>query len=1107
MKYLKITMSSNPHDTTLINQYSRMYEQISKIGNGVPLFGSSSENQIEGNIFIRSKYNTTTPYQTRESLGLDFSPRKEQRHRSKSNTTSSSSSSDDSSSSEKRKSSSSSSSSRSSSKERHKHKHKHRKHHHKHHHKHSHDKDKNKDKKDKEKEKDKNKDKGKKDDNNSSFKFTKKTNEQWFKEKLSGNTNGNNNKDFLNKKRNYLTSKEKEEKIELEASMKIDKMLDEIRREKRVKQMIEERKQKSLKEQQKKEQEKKEALKAKIKKKKNSNKKINSDFFMEAMGFTKEDIKKREEERKLKEKEEEQKKLMNQNNLSSLMGLSKIDINSFLFKDNKPKYYNFKATRGDIYKRVLSFEFYKANLKTENIPNYFDNELHYRYIWIPDFFNELKYCLLNEKAEKSDMQNYIDADIKIQMNYQTQEYNDIGILGLFVNRNLSELKKKILKDKDVLAIYPENEKINFDDINISNTNNLNYFLGVVKREIDSYETKILVHSKYIQKYRLNEDNSNRSNNNNKDNKNSNNQYFKVKYLNNINSSYREFIALLSLELSSFKDIINPKKLLEQKPPEDNDIMPNSVTSQRKSDFISNIKYSNIYNESQIEVLSKANNMKKNELLLIQGPPGTGKTHTILGLISLFMLNSRSRILICAQSNTAIDEICFRLVTKGLFDEKLNYKKSNFIRFGYTDRKDKEKKYLDTKRGKILEKYSLEYLTDCKFKDKLENSNLEKEQIMKETNMLSKDKTKNAERLKQLESKRQTLMKALSQNKYEKQNYEFYLLSNTPILCTTLNNAGNERIKKKNLTYDYLIIDEACQCVEPSSLIPLCHGIKNLILVGDHKQLPATVFYPKAKSILYNRSLFERLIDNNIPRHILTIQYRMQTNIRQFISNLFYENKLQDSPDEKYIEKINKNEIYQILDINKNFSFFDINFSDESFDDIMKSYYNWTEIDFVYYLMNQINDNIQQIRFKQREYKYAVITPYQAQVKKFKDERKHYKYLSDVDMAINTVDSFQGQERDIVIYSTVRSNSKNNQNTNNDVIGFLSDFRRMNVALSRAKFGCFIVGNSQKFKSDPYWEKLINFCKEKNCFFNVLNKDDFKNTIQNIFMKKDNRNYF
>ena len=76
-------MSSNPHDTTLINQYSRMYEQISKIGNGVPLFGSSSENQIEGNIFIRSKYNTTTPYQTRESLGLDFSPRKEQRQTKK----------------------------------------------------------------------------------------------------------------------------------------------------------------------------------------------------------------------------------------------------------------------------------------------------------------------------------------------------------------------------------------------------------------------------------------------------------------------------------------------------------------------------------------------------------------------------------------------------------------------------------------------------------------------------------------------------------------------------------------------------------------------------------------------------------------------------------------------------------------------------------------------------------------------------------------------------------------------------------------------------------------------------------------------------------------
>jgi len=160
------------------------------------------------------------------------------------------------------------------------------------------------------------------------------------------------------------------------------------------------------------------------------------------------------------------------------------------------------------------------------------------------------------------------------------------------------------------------------------------------------------------------------------------------------------------------------------------------------------------------------------------------------------------------------------------------------------------------------------------------------------------------------------------------------------------------------------------------------------------------------------------------------------------------------------------------------------------------------------LMKKINSGLRNMD-REKEYKYAVITPYQAQVKKFKEEKNRYNEFYNLDIAINTVDSFQGQERDIVLFSTVRSNNDANINksSSNDVIGFLSDFRRMNVALSRAKLGCFIVGNSQKFKSDPYWEKLINFCKEKNCFFNVLNKDDFKNTIQNIFMKKDNRNYF
>ena len=1112
-------MSSNPHNLILSSEYSRLYENIPK--KKITINDSISKTTLDSNISIRSKYNTNTPYLTRENLGFGFSPKKEQRKKSKSKSKSKSSTSsdDDDSSSSDSESSSSSRRSRSSSKsseKRHKHRHKHKhRHHPKHHHHHHHHKDKDKDKKDKDKEKNKNgkidlkeKNKDKKDEENSIFKFKKKTNEQWFKEKLknstNNNTNNNNGKDFLNKKRSFLSWKEKEEKMELEASAKIDRMLEEIRREKRVNQMIAERKKQlenKIKEKE------KEEMKAKIKKKKIVKKQKSSNFFLEVMGITEEEIVKNIKEKEAKEAKEKEKEndliFNNKNSITNGMGFSNIDINLLFAKhENKPKYYNFKVSNDDIYKKVLSFEFYNEKLKTENIPDFFDNELHYRYIWITDFYNELKYCLLNEKAEKSDCQNYMDADIKIQLHYLSHESNnDIACFSIMVNRNLMELKKKILKDKDILAVYPENEKINNDDINISNKNNLRYFLAVVKREIDSYETKLLVHANDLKKFELNDDKNLEQNSKN----NNNIKFYKVKYLNNINSSIREFNALLSLELSSFKDILNPKKLLSNNntKPGNNESTNNNALLNRGDTFINSIKYSNLFNPSQIEVLSKANNLKKNELLLIQGPPGTGKTHTILGLISLFMLNSHTRILICTQSNTAIDEICFRLLTKGLYDERLNNIKSNFIRFGYTDRKDKEKKYLDTKRGKMLEKYSLEYLTDAKFKEKLENSYLEREQIIKETNFLSKDKIKNAEKLKLLESKRQTLMKALSKNKYEKQNYEYYLLSNSPILCTTLNNAGNERLKKTKLNYDYLIIDEACQCVEPSSLIPLCHGIKNLILVGDHKQLPATVFYPKAKNILYNRSLFERLIDNNIPRHILTIQYRMQTNIRQLISQLFYENKLQDSPDEKYIEKMNKNIIYKIINIKNNFSFFDINFSEEIMDNNMKSYYNWTEIDFVFLLLKRINYKLKNI-FKEKEYKYAIITPYQAQVKKFKDEKYKYSDFSNIDIAINTVDSFQGQERDIVLFSTVRSNNKNNNGINNDVIGFLSDFRRMNVAISRAKFGCFIVGNSNKFKSDPYWEKLINFCKDKNCFFNVKDKHDFNYIVENIFVKENDK---
>ena len=154
----------------------------------------------------------------------------------------------------------------------------------------------------------------------------------------------------------------------------------------------------------------------------------------------------------------------------------------------------------------------------------------------------------------------------------------------------------------------------------------------------------------------------------------------------------------------------------------------------------------------------------------------------------------------------------------------------------------------------------------------------------------------------------------------------------------------------------------------------------------------------------------------------------------------------------------------------------------------------------------------------KNYKFAIICTYKSQVIKFREIKKSDKFFNNQkinDIEINTVDSFQGQERDIIIFSTVRANFKDensledgeipslpeqcNQNNNNERnvgIGFLNDFRRMNVGLSRAKVGCFVVGHFETLKNNSYWKKLMNYCKNKNSFFKVENSKESE-SIKNI----------
>ena len=240
----------------------------------------------------------------------------------------------------------------------------------------------------------------------------------------------------------------------------------------------------------------------------------------------------------------------------------------------------------------------------------------------------------------------------------------------------------------------------------------------------------------------------------------------MRYLSSLTSSLREYNAVLNLELSNFTGILQAKDLFNKSAPEDNSF------NQKRTTFIQNIQRCSVFNMSQTDAILKAAEMRTKDILLIQGPPGTGKTHTILGLLSLFLINNDGKILICAPSNTAIDEISARIARKGLLNHNLQREEVNFIRFGLYDRKEKEAKYLNTSNGRLLQNYSLENLSDARFKSRLNSINNELDNITRRINELSKaPSSKSSFELNELKSNRHNLLLSLQDIKMTRKNYE------------------------------------------------------------------------------------------------------------------------------------------------------------------------------------------------------------------------------------------------------------------------------------------------------------------------------------------------
>lgn len=298
--------------------------------------------------------------------------------------------------------------------------------------------------------------------------------------------------------------------------------------------------------------------------------------------------------------------------------------------------------------------------------------------------------------------------------------------------------------------------------------------------------------------------------------------------------------------------------------------------------------------------------------------------------------------------------------------------------------------------------------------------------------------------------------------------EAKIISSCTVVVSTLAAAGNtKRFGKAN--FDFMIVDEAGQCIDVDLLIPLRYGIQQLVLVGDFQQLGPYISSKEAKSKKFDTSLMERLNNTGVPMRILGIQYRMHPAIAEFPNQEFYGGGLQNgvSATNRYMGNLNF-----LPNPNVPMFFWDVTKAAE--EDYYKSYRNSEEASCVFILVESL------YRAGVHSSGIGIITPYNAQQdyirSNMKDKCKKVDDKSYFDgIEISSVDSFQGREKDFIILSNVRSNDKGES-------GFVKDAKRINVSLTRAKCGLFIIGHSKTLGKFEIWKRLIEHFIAKGLFY-------------------------
>ncbi|CAG9331640.1 unnamed protein product [Blepharisma stoltei] len=711
------------------------------------------------------------------------------------------------------------------------------------------------------------------------------------------------------------------------------------------------------------------------------------------------------------------------------------------------RYHN-RLVISEFYNFVLSLDLTNPDpppLARKAIPIGFKNGKYYREFFLPAFFDELRadiFCALNQNDMSS------QSIIELRLHSLQQEYA-IVVPGDEKSGNVSFYKS--IKQDDLVIIIPCSTKVDipprFSEWNSEKVPE--YYLGVCERENRGCSWLLKVKNDFAQKLERPE-------------------IFIVIYAESLTSLMREFKMI---KLAEFLDIgefiMNPSMKGIWFAPD------------LTNGYIKMIE--DRYNSSQSEAIQKVCSQNTG-ITLLQGPPGTGKTHTLLGIMSSFLLirapnNERPRLLVCAPSNAAIDELACRTVKQGLFgDDGKKRHDLLFVRLGHVNLQHlelRQKNPNDTRETpKEVKKITVEYLLSEKFKKQgltapQVNIDQWKNELNKVDAALVKAKTKGDKSvLVQLEEKRREVQNNLFREKgikakfkERKKEYEMDLLEKADIIFCTLSTAGSKEMQGLKNKFTCVLIDEACQSVELSTLIPLQYGAKHVVLVGDPRQLPSTTFNKHSPKVLYNRSLFERLMEGGTEVIMLEIQYRMTPEICWFSSEFFYESRLQNAPEVLTRPRPNWMPHIDVM-------FFDLKTSNESKSQEETSLFNKPEADFIVQIYEKFSN------WHQSRLNIGIVTPYRRQVKLIREILyKKYQGLWRKDIEINTVDGFQGREKDLILFSSVRSG---------DSVGFLADYRRMNVAITRAKFGLWIVGKADCLKRNEFWGKFIDSLRKDRC---------------------------